>query len=71
MGWNKVIVDITDRKVIQLLRDHLPKNRVWMFKKQAASIAKAPVYVLLQNKQYTWTDGQIEEQQQSLKPFNF
>ncbi|RKF58875.1 hypothetical protein GcC1_179012 [Golovinomyces cichoracearum] len=69
-GWNKENIDTADRKAIRLLRDHLHENDVWVFKKQAAPIVKAQADVLLESKQHIWTEEQIEEQQQDLKPLN-
>ena len=47
---------MADRKAIRLLRDHLRENGVWVFKKQAAPIAKAVADVLLESKQHIWTE---------------
>ncbi|KAI6251182.1 hypothetical protein HI914_00894 [Erysiphe necator] len=51
-GWTKEHFDMADRKAIRLLRDHVRENGVWVFKKQAAPIAKALADVLLESKQH-------------------
>ena len=55
-GWTKENFDKADRKAIRLLKDHLRENGVWVFKKQAAPIAKALADVLLESKQHILTE---------------